>query len=48
MLTDFHSNGSYESIAKIFELLDIEDYAYMVRTTDLENLSMLQRNAMSI
>lgn len=37
VLTDFHSNGSYESIAKIFELLDIEDYAYMVRTTDLEN-----------
>ena len=37
VLTDFHSNGSYASIAKVFELLDSEDYAYMVRTTDLEN-----------
>lgn len=37
VLTDFHSNGSYESIAQVFELLDSEDYAYMVRTTDLEN-----------
>ena len=37
LLTDFHSNGSYESIAEVFELLDSEDYAYMVRTTDLEN-----------
>ncbi len=36
MLTDFHANGSYENIAKHFKLLDIPDYAYMVRTTDLE------------
>lgn len=36
VLTDFHSNGSYESIASIFKLLDTPDYAYMVRTTDLE------------
>lgn len=36
VLTDFHSNGSYESIAKVFKLLDNPDYAYMVRTTDLE------------
>ena len=35
-LTDFHSNGSYESIAANFVLLDSPDYAYMVRTTDLE------------
>ena len=35
-LTDFHANGSYESIAKVFKLLDTPDYAYMVRTTDLE------------
>ena len=35
-LTDFHSNGSYETIAKNFELLDKPDYAYMVRSTDLE------------
>lgn len=35
-LTDFHANGSYESIAANFELLDSPNYAYMVRTTDLE------------
>lgn len=34
--TDFHSNGSYEVIAQHFKLLDERDYAYMVRTTDLE------------
>jgi len=36
VLTDFHSNGSYETIAQNFKLLDEKDYAYMVRTTDLE------------
>lgn len=36
VLTDFHSNGSYEAISKEFELLDTPNYAYMVRTTDLE------------
>lgn len=36
-LTDFHANGSYETIAANFELLDNPNYAYMVRTTDLEN-----------
>lgn len=35
-LTDFHANGSYETIARYFELLDEPNYAYMVRTTDLE------------
>lgn len=35
-LTDFHANGSYETIAAYFELLDEPNYAYMVRTTDLE------------
>ena len=37
VLTDFHSNGSYESIAKEFQLFDSPNYAYMVRTTDLES-----------
>ena len=37
VLTDFHANGSYETIAKNFQLLDEKDFAYMVRTTDLEN-----------
>ena len=36
VLTDFHANGSYESIANVFELFDTPNYAYMVRTTDLE------------
>ncbi|WP_386686166.1 hypothetical protein [Lonepinella sp. MS14437] len=36
-LTDFHANGSYETIAQNFQLLDDVDYAYMVRTTDLES-----------
>jgi len=36
VLTDFSANGSYENIAKNFELLDSLDYAYMVRSTDLE------------
>ena len=36
VLTDFHANGSYENIARFFKLLDEPDYAYMVRTTDLE------------
>lgn len=35
-LTDFHANGSYETIARNYKLLDNKDYAYMVRTTDLE------------
>ena len=35
-LTDFHSNGSYEDIAKNYKLLDKPSYAYMIRTTDLE------------
>lgn len=34
--TDFHANGSYETIASHFRLLNEKGYAYMVRTTDLE------------
>jgi type I restriction enzyme S subunit len=35
-LSDFSANGSYASIAENFTLLDEVDYAYMVRSTDLE------------
>lgn len=35
-LTDFHANGSYSTIARNFKLLDEENYAYMIRSTDLE------------
>ena len=37
ILTDFSANGSYKSIASNFTLLDEKNYAYMVRTTDLES-----------
>lgn len=36
-LTDYHANGSYESLKKIVTLTKDPDYALMVRTTDLEN-----------
>ena len=35
-LTDFSANGSYATIAKNFELLENKDFAYMIRSTDLE------------
>ena len=35
-LSDFSANGSYATIAENFTLLDEVDYAYMVRSTDLE------------
>ncbi|WP_254906521.1 restriction endonuclease subunit S [Clostridium tyrobutyricum] len=37
VLTDYHSNGSYETLRDNVTLLDTPDYALMVRTTDLEN-----------
>lgn len=37
VLTDYHSNGSYESLRDIVTLKSEPDYALMVRTTDLEN-----------
>lgn len=36
-LTDYHANGSYEILKKHVTLLDHEDYALMVRSTDFEN-----------
>jgi type I restriction enzyme S subunit len=39
VLTDYHANGSYEILREHVELLDNEDYALMVRTTDLENVN---------
>lgn len=36
VLTDYHSNGSYETLKKNVSLLDEPNYALMVRTTDLE------------
>ena len=36
-LTDYHANGSYETLKKNVKLLDNDGYAYMVRSTDFEN-----------
>ena len=36
-LTDYHANGSYESLREIVNLKKENDYALMVRTTDLQN-----------
>ena len=35
-LTDYHANGSYKVLKNYVELLDNDNYALMVRTTDLE------------
>ena len=37
VLTDFSSNGSYQTLDSKVRMYDEPDYAYMVRTTDLEN-----------
>ena len=37
ILTDYHSNGAYKNLKENVELLDKEDYALMIRATDLEN-----------
>ncbi|WP_427340444.1 restriction endonuclease subunit S [Caloranaerobacter sp. DY30410] len=37
VLTDYHANGSYKILKQNVELLDEENYALMIRTTDLEN-----------
>lgn len=36
-LTDYHANGSYEILNQNVKLLDKKNYAYMVRTVDLEH-----------
>ena len=38
VLTDYHANGSYKILKKHVKLLSEEDYALMVRTTDLFDL----------
>lgn len=37
VLTDYHSNGSYKTLKENVELLDEENFALMVRTTDLQH-----------
>ncbi len=36
VLTDYHANGSYELLRNNVRLLNKPDYAYMIRTVDLE------------
>jgi len=36
VLTDYHANGSYKTLVKNVTLFDEPNFAYMVRTTDLE------------
>ncbi len=38
ILTDYHANGSYETLRNNVSILDEKDYAYMIRSTDLEKL----------
>lgn len=37
VLTDFSANGSYKTLDSLVVMYDDPNYAYMVRTTDLEN-----------
>ena len=36
ILTDYHANGSYEILRGNVEILDLPDYALMIRTVDFE------------
>ena len=39
LITDYHSNGSYETLKENVELLDKKDFAIMIRTTNFEQNS---------
>ncbi len=41
-LTDYHANGSYETLKKNVTLLSEPDYALMVRTSDLESNNFIK------
>lgn len=43
LLTDFEANGSFEFIAENVTVYDVENYAWYVRATDLENNSGLSK-----
>ena len=38
ILTDYHANGSYEILNENVKMQDEKDYAYMIRSTDLEKM----------
>lgn len=43
-LTDYHANGSYKRLKENVELMDDENYAIMIRTTNFEQNSFEQRS----
>ncbi len=43
LLTDYDANGSFESVAQNVKVYDYEEYAWYVRSTDLENKSRLDK-----
>lgn len=43
LLTDYDANGSFESVAENVKTYDYEEYAWYVRSTDLENNSSLNK-----
>jgi len=43
LLTDYDANGSFESVAVNVKTYDYEEYAWYVRSTDLENNSSLNK-----
>jgi type I restriction enzyme S subunit len=43
LLTDYDANGSFSSVAENVKSYDYEEYAWYVRSTDLENNSSLDR-----
>jgi type I restriction enzyme S subunit len=51
LLTDYHANGSYERLKENVELLEKDDYAVIIRTTNFEkkdfqkNLLFINENA---
>src|SRR5436190_1475210 len=51
LLTDYHANGSYEKLKENVELLEEENYAVMIRTTNFEkkdysnNLNFISEHA---
>lgn len=44
LLTDYHSNGAYKKLKENVELLDKEDFALMIRTTNFEQNDFTKNN----
>lgn len=44
ILTDYHANGSYKKLKENVELLDKENYAIMIRTTNFEQKAFTKKD----